>query len=711
MSSRNVIKTSAALRRLDEIRGVATWRSPSVRVLAAYAQHTTCGLATLGFAAGVDFDKLLTKTPFEADFGQSPFALQRGRAFEEMLRRNDYAATIDVLRGLLPIPATGARTVNLREGFPAGPDRMPLRARTTLAELERIIRRDPGAPHLLDGAVLAAPVGGQQAYFEADALAACSEWTIHAAEVKSFPKVDDRVDPDKLGAALDQVAFYILLARAAVLGLGGDPERFVSDRALLITPKNVGMTRTSLYRHRRLDPAPLAVVLWQLGAERFAPAAVAWGDRRDHLQMAVAGEPRNRDLAFAALLPFARWFNPHFEAHVAGCEELNRGEYTLRRARTAPQVLAANRGTVKMFGDLGRRLAYLPTTGPRPADDEALVRLGRHLLFLWDRAAVPGQQLLICLTDLLGDHWATPQSEFERQSLAALDAYIDPPLGEHGFEAAARAEEHPVGPVPAGKDDEDLMPLVERFNELRAGGTSPAVIRPLQGPIEAHYGRLVDRTWGLLWRCRDCEAAFPEARSVGRRWDADREAYTRHMDWLARSGLRRARQTPRQAALTLRNLEDARSLVEAEEACDDPLRMVPYLLQNKAVRGRVVAVDHNYCERASRSMVRRPLVTLLSPAPCPIPVGKELWWVGQPDGREFVVHEVKPAAGGGSEITLKRSTSRDTTGLPAVGDEACFSVHTTGSGYFTRLPKADPWTHRPATQAVPGPIEDEEQRG
>src|SRR5262249_38067843 len=61
-------------------------------------------------------------------------------------------------------------------------------------------------------------------------------------EVKSFPKVDERVDPDKLAAALDQVAIYILLTREAAERLGGDPERLVSDRALLITPKNVGMT-------------------------------------------------------------------------------------------------------------------------------------------------------------------------------------------------------------------------------------------------------------------------------------------------------------------------------------------------------------------------------------------------------------------------------------------------------------------------------------
>ena len=39
---------------LAALRGSAPRRSPNVRTLAAYSQHTDCNLATLGFAAGVD---------------------------------------------------------------------------------------------------------------------------------------------------------------------------------------------------------------------------------------------------------------------------------------------------------------------------------------------------------------------------------------------------------------------------------------------------------------------------------------------------------------------------------------------------------------------------------------------------------------------------------------------------------------------------------
>lgn len=463
--------------------------------------------------------------------------------------------------------------------------------------------------------------------------------------------------------------------------------------------------RTAALRHRRLLPHPLAVVLFQLGAEPFAASAIGWGTRQDQLTFRVAGEPRNRDLAFALLLEFAHWFNPRFEAPANDRETIDRAEYTFTRARSAPQLVVANAGTMKMLERLGRRLAYLPTDGPRPAD-EALVRLGRHLRFLANRAWVPGQQLLVSLTDVLNQHWMSAQSEVERQSLAALDAFLDPPDGVHGFEAAARVEDLSVGPIPAADDDERLGPLVERFNERRSNRTAPTVVQPLFRPIADHYRPLVRRAWELLWRCRDREATITEAPSVERRWAEDRQAYTAHIDWMARGGLRRTRQTSRQAATTLRRLEEAQRLLDAEEACDDPLRMVPYILQHKAVRGRVVQVDREHRELATKRMVARPLVTLHSPDPCLIPLGRELWWNAQPGGREYVVESVAAAPDGGWLVTLKLMTGSTAAELPGKGRDVCFSVHNTHRAPPLTLPDAEPWTHRPVREFAVEPIEE-----
>ena len=244
MTAELATTNTTTVERLAKLRGNAPLRSPNVRVLASYAQNTHCPLATLGFASGIDFDRLLADTRYRAPFGQSPFAIQRGLAFERMLRSNDYALTNELLRGPLGWPCA-PRLRNLRDGFPQGGTRMPARVRATTNHLREIIGGANSAPHFLDGAVVRTTVGGVVAYFEADALAVHSgAGDIRVAEVKSFPKVDERVDPDQLGAALDQVAVYVLLARGLVRELGGDPERLVSDRALLITPRNVGLTPT-----------------------------------------------------------------------------------------------------------------------------------------------------------------------------------------------------------------------------------------------------------------------------------------------------------------------------------------------------------------------------------------------------------------------------------------------------------------------------------
>lgn len=449
--------------------------------------------------------------------------------------------------------------------------------------------------------------------------------------------------------------------------------------------------RAARYRHRHLVDEPVAIVMYQLGAEPFSVAALGWGCEEQAVSLAVAGEPRNRDLAFAAILKFARWFNPRFEASGRRREAASSGRDC---ACTAPQVVVANRASVEMIGRIGRRLAYLsPFNGKDP--DPALVRLGRHLLFLHDHAEFPGQQLVVALTELLSDHWATPQSELERHSLAALDAYIEPPAGMNGFDAAALVEQHALGPLPAAVDDERLEPLLEEFNARRARSTRPTIVTPLLGAIESHYRLLINRTWKLIWRCRNRELQYNEAPSVGRRWEEDRLAYTNHLDWLHDGGLRRTRHTPRRAAVLARTLEEASSRVEAEEACDDPIRMIPYLIQNKSVCGEVIGVDLQHKEMGSQRYVRRPLIHLLSRDACLMPLGKELFWTSSPEGREFVVHR-NQRHGEGTLVTLKLTTSHSGAPLPSVGSIACFSIHTTGAKWHALMPPADPWTHKPS---------------
>ncbi|MBL4844228.1 MAG: hypothetical protein JKY65_01770 [Planctomycetes bacterium] len=259
-------KTTTGDPRLDALAGGGPKRSPNVRALARFAANSDCQLATVGFAARIDFDKLLVGTEFEVPFGQSPFAFRRGDRFEDLLRKNDYDPLLGLFRDHLGFKVSDARVKNLRGGA-RNRRGMEKRAKQTEDEIRAIIQGSKSAPNLLDGAVLTREIAGVRSYFEADAIAAQFDGPIRAGEVKSFPTVDGQADPDKVGAAVAQVSIYILLLRELVARLGGDPEQAVSDEALIITPKNTGLQPTMCVRpvrahveraRRILDSTPSA---------------------------------------------------------------------------------------------------------------------------------------------------------------------------------------------------------------------------------------------------------------------------------------------------------------------------------------------------------------------------------------------------------------------------------------------------------------------
>ncbi|AKT38129.1 hypothetical protein [Chondromyces crocatus] len=441
--------------------------------------------------------------------------------------------------------------------------------------------------------------------------------------------------------------------------------------------------RSATHRHRHLTKRPLGLLLWQLGAEPFTAAAVAWGFGPDQRKIAVPGEPRDRELAFRALTIVARDFNAWFEG--TGRDE-------------PPQIVVANRATLALLARLGRRLAYLPTTGAVPADPE-LVRFGRHLRFLADRARHPGQQLVVVLTDLLASHWVTELSALEMQQLPALDAAIEPPRGQSAHEAAREAERTEIGPVPAAEEDGKVDDLLSAFNAQRGRKTEEKVVAPLRKPIESHYGRLVDRGWPFLWRCLERERGYPEAAHVGRRWKDDLGALDRHLDWVVtKGGHQRTRQTNAQAAWTLRAAEDAVRLLEAEEAIDDPLRMLPTLLANQGLVGKVRRVDRENYEQGPKRQVRRPLVELETAERCVLPTEKELWWTRTADKREYVITEVRHIAKESRSIVVLQLETSAEQELPTVGETAIFSVHHLGSSPPLKMPKKAPWTHREPEQ-------------
>lgn len=460
---------------------------------------------------------------------------------------------------------------------------------------------------------------------------------------------------------------------------------------------------TALRRHRALSDDPICIVAWQLGAEPYAIGAIAIGWQSSGYKYFVPGYPLDRDLSFAALLEFAKEFCPAFEGYAGGpCEHVSHRGEELAVPLKLPQIIVPNTETIRFLGRLGRRLAYLPTSGLHPADP-LLPHLGRQLMWIAEYAQLPGQQLIVSAVELLTTHYATAMSAFEAQSLAALDAWIAPPDGKHGFTAAEVAEAHSVGPVPSPMDGQLVHTLMKTFNEQRAGNKDPVVVHKLAQPLRALYKSMVDETWNLIWKVVNRERAKPEAASVARRARADRIAYAAQLQWMAgpAEGRRKTRLTSRGAAKRLNELEQANALLVAEEAIDDPLRMAPHLLAGKAVAGVVIHCDEKRRESINGRNYLRPSITVRTEEPCLMPARTEVWWTETPDGREWLLNGIV-AAGGGSDVTLILQTNHiPDIGLPVVGSRACFSQFNTRPSYELFLPKQVPWSHQAATAPDP----------
>jgi hypothetical protein len=290
--------TSEIERSLDNLAGVAPRAGWSVRGLSRWADNTRCGTAAAAFAARVDLDRLLEGTPYEVEFGQSPFMIMRGKLVESRLRDNGYAELIPILRETLGFDINEVASLNLKSGYPPNNTGFEQRSIATRHAMEAILRGDSNAPNILEGAVLEAQLGPYKARFEADAIGARLGPVLHGLEVKSWPVVDGRVDdPGKAASALRQLGFYLLLLRRLIEDLGADPD-VVSPHGLLVTPKNVGLTLVGSVRDLNREITVANSTLERLPdaatyvdainpASGFGPAskeaATSPDDRVDHL--------------------------------------------------------------------------------------------------------------------------------------------------------------------------------------------------------------------------------------------------------------------------------------------------------------------------------------------------------------------------------------------------------------------------------------------
>ena len=168
--ARHTQPNPAAEAALARVRGRARTMRPNIRRLAAFASVHSCPTAAVAFAARIDTNRLLAGTTMQMPYGQSPFAIGRGVAFEALLRRHGHAELRQVLSDGLGVDFSLAAIENLREGYQPNLEGLKVRASVTRRRMAEIVSA-PDEPVVLDGAVLRANIGGLPAFFEADEMA------------------------------------------------------------------------------------------------------------------------------------------------------------------------------------------------------------------------------------------------------------------------------------------------------------------------------------------------------------------------------------------------------------------------------------------------------------------------------------------------------------------------------------------------------------
>ncbi|WP_406296438.1 hypothetical protein OG948_13185 [Embleya sp. NBC_00888] len=478
-------------------------------------------------------------------------------------------------------------------------------------------------------------------------------------------------------------------------------------------------------RHRHLSARPVVLVPYVLAGEAFAPLAVLVGTERERPHLLAVPQPRDRDRRFAHAAELGRLLLPYLGAFAAETETIERrGDDPYERSVDAPQVLVPTSGGVEYLRLLGRSTRFRRTEGEFAVAAEVPL-LGRWSTWLADRAGVPGSSVLLAMTDLLTQMWATGQSALEDGELAALLAWIDPPAGQRGDRAAREVEGGPTaGPATDPAFDERLVPLIAAFDEAvaaeRGEEAADTGVRTDLGPrgrdaenaIRDALAAELMPTWDRMWRGVELLGALPVGASVAGRWEADRASYSFFAADLADPESRPQPRVPGaiSAAAQLATRERAQARLDAEQVRDDPLLMAAVRLAGEAFRGELIAVDAErmVAEPGKKTARPRPLLSFSTDDEPLFGPGTDLACVERPDAKARVLEtepgrvvlELRGGMGGGK--------APKPGSVPEPGEVLCW---TSLIAEFRRGPdwpavEDTPWTHggpppEPEPEAAP----------
>ncbi|MFE2996871.1 hypothetical protein ACFXG4_17870 [Nocardia sp. NPDC059246] len=451
-----------------------------------------------------------------------------------------------------------------------------------------------------------------------------------------------------------------------------------------------------------------------MAGEAGSPLAVMVGQAKRSPKLLIVGQPRNPVQRFI----FAADLGNIVMDYINSCR-LDRRDVPARakesrsRFTAAPQLLVPNPGGIKALADLGRACRFRKTDGDFPVD-AVIPEMGTWLTFLAESAEQAGTSMLLAVTDLLTEHWATGHSTLEDQNLAALMAWISPPEGLSVEQALCDAENPIIWP-PAGPttspdfDNHQLHSAIKEFDAARAAGDKAAVDAAEQELFEL-IGDQIKPTWRLMWDAIALLRGVPEAPSAARRFEGDCWSFTNFSDYRQSETARpqRARDKAVAAARRLSRLERAIDDLEASMAFDDPFVLADRRSIGEAFAGIVEAVEADRIITTDKNRrVARPLVTIRTFDPTRLADGTMVISPSMPPGHKAVIVSTELDADT-SLVTVEINGGMGRSLIPKAGSIPDIGRHIAylpdpGWRPTPAFPDADatPWTHTDTTAPDP----------
>jgi hypothetical protein len=427
-----------------------------------------------------------------------------------------------------------------------------------------------------------------------------------------------------------------------------------------------------------------------MAGEPNAPLAALVGTDRSAPELLVVPQPRNRDQRFAFAAALAERLLGHVDSCIGDTEAVavDRGRDVRHRYVDAPQLWVPNTGGVEFVRLFGRSTRFRSVDGDHPVPPTVPL-LGRWLTFFANAAEMPGSSLLLNAVQALGLHWATGQSSAEDAQLAALLAWIDPPAGRTGEQAARDAERcPPAGPATDPEfDNSVLAPLM-------------SVPEPDVAELTAVLREQLIPTWEQMWRALDLLRALPVGARVAGRWDGDRDTFSAFVQHLAEGGAPQPRRDGAVAAAArLHRLENAASRYAVQRAFDDPLVMADHRLTGQAFAGTVTLAKADRVDDSGKRPVLRPRIMVATEEPVRVEPGATLTSPARPAQKARVVSLTPTATGTDVLLELSGGMGRklvaEPGSVPGVGERLLLTTLSEAyrPGAAFPDPADTPWTH------------------